>query len=234
MDELNLCESFNGLLEENNEGWIITKNEKGKVKIATCQEDESNIYEKSRDWIIMSAEQTRTDTLKLPKSEFYKYPEFFIRDLLNAEKKDGYFLFRNIPYVNVFICGTVVSLYIRNDKYHIIVDDGTSSIKCIISKEDLTKLKGKVESTDVSIDKKSTSVLLKAAAMVLTSIKFLEKSIPDFSDLEMGDIVKIMGPVTEYEGNRYIFIKRITKEPKGTISHCVHLENILRLYTEVY
>lgn len=29
-------------------GWIITKNEKGKVKIATCEENESNIYEKTR------------------------------------------------------------------------------------------------------------------------------------------------------------------------------------------
>lgn len=31
-------------------GWIITKNEKGKIKVATCGEDESNsnIYDKTR------------------------------------------------------------------------------------------------------------------------------------------------------------------------------------------
>lgn len=29
-------------------GWIITKHEKGKIKVAECKEDESNVYEKSR------------------------------------------------------------------------------------------------------------------------------------------------------------------------------------------
>lgn len=29
-------------------GWIITKNENGKVKIAVCEENETNIYEKTR------------------------------------------------------------------------------------------------------------------------------------------------------------------------------------------
>ncbi|XP_023016435.1 uncharacterized protein isoform X2 [Leptinotarsa decemlineata] len=160
MDENNLYKSFNELIEEN-EGWILTKNEHGKVKVSSCKEDETNIYEKTR------------------------------------------------------------------------VDDGTSCIKCIISKDHLSILK-EDEDSNSSIEKSASSVTMKAATMTNVSKTSLRNSVPEFSELELGSIIKIIGTIDEYDGNRYIFPKKIVKEPKGTIFHCTHLENLIQQYTETF
>ncbi|XP_023016434.1 uncharacterized protein isoform X1 [Leptinotarsa decemlineata] len=232
MDENNLYKSFNELIEEN-EGWILTKNEHGKVKVSSCKEDETNIYEKTRDWLVIGFNKTRIDLLQLPKPELGKIVNLFIRDLLNSERKNGYFLFKSVPYVEVFICGTLVSFYVKNNKYYTIVDDGTSCIKCIISKDHLSILK-EDEDSNSSIEKSASSVTMKAATMTNVSKTSLRNSVPEFSELELGSIIKIIGTIDEYDGNRYIFPKKIVKEPKGTIFHCTHLENLIQQYTETF
>ncbi|CAH1117719.1 unnamed protein product [Phaedon cochleariae] len=233
MDEDNLCASFSGLLDEN-EGWIITKNERGKLKIAPCPEDDTNIYEKTRDWIVIAADETKTSNLKLPKCEALKTANIFIRDLLNAQWKDGYFIFKNISFLQVYIAGTLVDWYERGHKFFLTVDDGTSNIRCIIEKEKLSLLKHNIE-YDESVIKDRNNVISSATAMIRAACKILEDSVPSGThDLELGNIVNIYGKMGEYKDNRYIFIEKIVKEPIGTIKHCVHLENMIHLYSNFY
>ncbi|CAH1959454.1 unnamed protein product [Acanthoscelides obtectus] len=109
-------------LFEKEGGWIITKNQKGKVKLAACSEDESNIYEKSRDWVEVAADSTKLNTFR-PRQR-NSVATLFIRDLLNSERKDSYFEMKipkhDILYRKVFICGTVVELNTRTAKHSIV------------------------------------------------------------------------------------------------------------------
>nr|CAH7737929.1 unnamed protein product [Callosobruchus chinensis] len=103
-------------------GWIITKNQKGKVKLAACSEDESNIYEKSREWIEIAADATKLNTFRHWQGDHIA--TLFIRDFLNSERKDNYFKIKtsklDILYRKVFICGTVVELNTRTEKHSIV------------------------------------------------------------------------------------------------------------------
>ncbi|CAH1959452.1 unnamed protein product [Acanthoscelides obtectus] len=181
-------------LFEKEGGWIITKNQKGKVKLAACSEDESNIYEKSRDWVEVAADSTKLNTFR-PRQR-NSVATLFIRDLLNSERKDSYFEMKipkhDILYRKVFICGTVVELNTRTAKHSIGI-----------------------------------------GAMVLSKMEDLKKCIPEVKDLTLGDIVKLTGNMSEYNGLRYVFIKSIAKEPKGSTFYDNHMEYLVKLYAEL-
>lgn len=71
------------------------------------------------DWIVGSAEETRLDTIKKYTHDMFKIARFFIRDLLNAERMENYFICRNNKFFNVILCGTVVSLFSKGENYWI-------------------------------------------------------------------------------------------------------------------
>lgn len=56
----------------------------------------------------------------VPNWQLYGAAMFFLRDMLNCETKDGYFICKNIPFIGVNICGTVVKLSTTSDKYVIV------------------------------------------------------------------------------------------------------------------
>lgn len=71
------------------------------------------------DWIETNINKTKTDALKLPPHQANKIVRFFIRDLLNCDKIDCYFKFWDIVFNQVYICGTITSLFTRNEKYYL-------------------------------------------------------------------------------------------------------------------
>lgn len=71
------------------------------------------------DWIQTTIDETKTDTLKLPTHEANKIVTFFIRDLLNCDRSDCYFKFWDIVFNQVYVCGTITSLFIRKEKYYL-------------------------------------------------------------------------------------------------------------------
>nr|CAH7737927.1 unnamed protein product [Callosobruchus chinensis] len=176
-------------------GWIITKNQKGKVKLAACSEDESNIYEKSREWIEIAADATKLNTFRHWQGDHIA--TLFIRDFLNSERKDNYFKIKtsklDILYRKVFICGTVVELNTRTEKHSI----GVTS-------------------------------------MIFSKVEDLKKHTPEVKDLNLGEIVTLVGSMSEYNGLRYVFINSIAKKPKGSTCYSNHMEYLLKLYSKLF
>ncbi|KAJ8916232.1 hypothetical protein NQ315_016371 [Exocentrus adspersus] len=245
LDVLN--DSFDGLFEEN-EGrdWIVTKKEKGQVKVARCAEDEiDDLYITKTDWLVRNVDedqaQASTSSDAPPNHELHGRAMFLIRDLLNCEYKNNYyFTCKNIRFLDVLICGTVVSLSTRFDKYSIVVDDGTSSIICLIKQQELADMQMSEE--DKQSDRELVAAvkanphdeMAKACAVVMRAIKDIYKNIPTFDDLKLGDTVTITGTLSQHNNKRYVFIKSIEREPDGSVSHVTHLEKLLNLYKESY
>ncbi|VEN55584.1 unnamed protein product, partial [Callosobruchus maculatus] len=176
-----------------NPGWIITKNQKGKVKLAACLEDESNIYEKSREWIEIAADNTKINTFRPRQGN--SIATLFIRDFLNSERKDNYFEIKttkaNVLYRKVFICGTVVELNTRTDKHSIVVDDGTSCIKCIMPTE-INLFHNKFSTGNKVNDRcegEETQQSNGVSAMIFSKVEDLKKCTPEVKELNLGDIV---------------------------------------------
>ncbi|KAJ8981226.1 hypothetical protein NQ317_004170 [Molorchus minor] len=191
MDEENINTSFINLFDC--DGWIITKNGKGKIQAAFCEQDETNIYEKTRHWKIQQTDHTKTDSFNLPPSEIGKTARFFLRDILDSDKKDNYFICYDIPYVNVFVCGTVISFFERYRKYSVIIDDGTSSIKCIVQKE-ILNFKKEFCSSDTNdhhfaeiFKEDKDNTFLQAASITRQATRNLISQVPTFEELELGD-----------------------------------------------
>nr|CAI5838060.1 unnamed protein product [Callosobruchus analis] len=223
---------------ENEDGWIITKNQKGKVKLAACSEDESNIYEKTREWIEIAADNTKINTFR-PK-QGNSIATLFIRDLLNSERKDNYFEIKtaniNILYRKVFICGTVVELNTRTDKHSIVVDDGTSCIKCIMPTV-LNLIHSKLSTgnnMDDSCEGEGTQQSNGISSMIFSKVENLRKHTAEVKELKLGDIVTLVGSMSEYNGLRYVFINSIAKEPKGSVCYYDHMEYLLQLYSKLF
>nr|CAH7737928.1 unnamed protein product [Callosobruchus chinensis] len=175
-------------------GWIITKNQKGKVKLAACSEDESNIYEKSREWIEIAADATKLNTFRHWQGDHIA--TLFIRDFLNSERKDNYFKIKtsklDILYRKVFICGTVVELNTRTEKHSIVVDDGTSCIKCILPTEiNLFHSKFTGNNMDDSCKGEETQQSNGVTSMIFSKVEDLKKHTPEVKDLNLGEIVSI-------------------------------------------
>lgn len=68
------------------------------------------------DWVVKHVEEQKSQR-DVPNWQLYGTAMFFLRDMLNCETKNGYFICKNIPFIGVYICGTVVNLSTSSDKY---------------------------------------------------------------------------------------------------------------------
>ncbi|XP_018567918.1 uncharacterized protein LOC108908371 [Anoplophora glabripennis] len=245
MDEQIASASFSDLFDNNTDrSWIVTKNEKDKVKVARSTEEEiDELYRTRTDWLVKNVdeEETEQDSSDVVyKWQLHGTAMFFIRDLLNCPTIDNYFICKNIPFEDVLLCGTVVSLSRYYEKCSIVVDDGTSNITCIIKQTELAALqlsekekRGHIELTE-ALKANRNDPILKARAIMMRALKNLVKNTPSFEELKLGDIVTVIGSLSEYKNNRYIFIKSIEKEQEDSLYHIKYLEELLDLYTNRY
>ncbi|XP_028132476.2 uncharacterized protein LOC114327956 [Diabrotica virgifera virgifera] len=245
MDVEGTSSSVKGELFES-EKWVMTKNVKGAVKVATCEADETQLYNKTRDWIVTEDEK---DPEYGPKSN-PKYEQtpmtsknigrFFIRDLLTAEKvAENAFVCKDITFSQVLLCGNVVNKYEYSEHYFIDVDDGTSAIRCIIGVNDLNKLKtldSDLETCKEWLRRSTTkkTPLVKGAQITLSSINYLQKAIPTFNEIELGDTIKVYGRLKENSYGRNVFISKIWMEQNNPLVFNKYLEEMIDVYENHY
>lgn len=78
----------------------------------------------------------------------------------------------------------------------ILVDDSTSSVRCVISKinlEDLNAPSSELEPfRDRIINNKDLNDFLKASSIMLSSINYMQKATPSWDEIELGDVVNIL------------------------------------------
>lgn len=222
---------------ESNE-WLIIKNENGFVKSATCEGNETEIYDKTRDWLVTECDSNsnRYNGNKMVSKNIAK---FFIRDLLYAKEENGCFIHKNIEFSTVYICGQVVDKYASSDYYFIDVDDGTSTIKCLISVSSLNYLKQSNKDREtcrswLEENKHTDSSLLRASRVIMSSLDYMQRSLPDFHELQLGDTVQIIGTLRHYTHGRNVFIKKINRDLYNPLLFMSHLEELIYLYREVY
>ncbi|CAH1104462.1 unnamed protein product [Psylliodes chrysocephalus] len=183
------------------EQWVITKNHNGMVKVATCDEDETRMYDKTRDWLLINSHESEDSTEEVENElekvdDIKKDAVFLIRDLLKAKECNGYFILNNIKFRRVFLCGVVIQKNYNEDNYFIQVDDSTSSVRCVISKinlEDLNAPSSELEPfRDRIINNKDLNDFLKASSIMLSSINYMQKATPSWDEIELGDVVNIL------------------------------------------
>ncbi|XP_056635808.1 CST complex subunit STN1-like [Diorhabda sublineata] len=228
----------NNTIPEDSNNWLIIKNEQGFVKTATCEENETQVYDKTRDWVVTECDSNRqkfNENIMVSKN----IAKFFIRDFLDAKEVNGCFIHKNIEFTSVYICGQVVDKYASSEYYFIDVDDGTSSIKCLISMSNLAYMKQSNKGLEtcrswMEENKHTETCLLKAARVLMSSFDYMQRSIPDFHELQLGDTVQIIGTLREYTHGRNVFIKRINRELYNPLIFMSHLEEMIYLYREVY
>ncbi|CAG9833588.1 unnamed protein product [Diabrotica balteata] len=223
------------------EKWVITKNENGAVKVANCEEEETRIYDKTREWIVTEDEN---DPENDPKYEHTPMTSknigrFFICDLFTADKVENGFVCKDMTFSQVLLCGNVVHRYEYSQHYFIDVDDGTSVIRCIISVNTLNNLKkldSDLEACNEWLLRKTTnkSSWVKGAQITMSSINYLQKTVPAFNEIELGDTIKIFGRLKENSYGRNVFIQKIWIEQNNPLVFNKYLEEMINVYENQY
>ncbi|CAH0561897.1 unnamed protein product [Brassicogethes aeneus] len=190
--------------------WIVTTNQNGKTKITARNENE--LHEETKNFIEIEDKKPETtrENYVFMKT---KIARLFISDIHCAVKSDDYFKFKNVLFAGLELFGTVTSAYVHGDYNCVVLDDGTSNIICLFKKYIADEAKihcdKKLQNFYSALKNDNTdSLILKVAIMMKKNTRDVLSKVPRLTEINIGDTVRIVGKLSEYNNKKYVFINR--------------------------
>ncbi|XP_044755396.1 uncharacterized protein LOC123314288 [Coccinella septempunctata] len=154
--------------------------------------------------------------------------QLFIVHVFLAEEHKRCLQLGGYIFKTVMIYGTVTEVKVSNKKNSLLIDDGTGQIRCYMEDHINDDVEEVEENSDSSDDDGPFSEMFQYFKEEAKESEYIS---PTFSKIDVGDRVWVLGNVSAYKDNRYIFIKKLSR-PKSINSYIAFMEEIFEEFDQ--